>query len=134
MIDARCAEGCLTVEMEAASLLAVAQFRKVLLGQILYAGVPHARHVAYLRPLAQLSAGVEHRMRPADFHQRTFTRLAQTNLVSLSLIRCMAMLMPGVNLGQFQIHSTFTGQGKDTLLLFPRSSRPCAFTLAKPPG
>jgi uridine phosphorylase len=38
MIDARRAEGCLTVEMEAASLLAVAQFRKVLLGQILYAG------------------------------------------------------------------------------------------------
>lgn len=38
MIDARRAEGCLTVEMEAAALLAVAQFRKVLLGQILYAG------------------------------------------------------------------------------------------------
>lgn len=38
MIDARRAEGCLTVEMEAASLLAVAQFRKVQLGQILYAG------------------------------------------------------------------------------------------------
>lgn len=38
MIDARRAEGCLTVEMEAASLLAVAQFRRVLLGQILYAG------------------------------------------------------------------------------------------------
>ena len=38
MIDARRAEGCLTVEMEAASLLAVAQFRHVLLGQILYAG------------------------------------------------------------------------------------------------
>jgi uridine phosphorylase len=38
MIDARRAEGCLTVEMEAASLMAVAQFRKVLLGQILYAG------------------------------------------------------------------------------------------------
>ncbi len=38
MIDARCAEGCLTVEMEAASLMAVAQFRNVLLGQILYAG------------------------------------------------------------------------------------------------
>lgn len=38
MIDARRAEGCLTVEMEAASLIAVAQFRKVLLGQILYAG------------------------------------------------------------------------------------------------
>ena len=37
-IDARRAEGCLTVEMEAASLLAVAQFRKVPLGQILYAG------------------------------------------------------------------------------------------------
>ena len=38
MIGARRAEGCLTVEMEAASLLAVAQFRQVLLGQILYAG------------------------------------------------------------------------------------------------
>jgi len=38
MIDARRAEGCLTVEMEAASLLAVAQFRQVSLGQILYAG------------------------------------------------------------------------------------------------
>ncbi|GIV98600.1 nucleoside phosphorylase [Roseiflexus sp.] len=38
MIDVRRAEGCLTVEMEAAALLAVAQFRKVLLGQILYAG------------------------------------------------------------------------------------------------
>lgn len=37
-LDARRAEGCLTVEMEAASLMAVAQFRKVLLGQILYAG------------------------------------------------------------------------------------------------
>jgi uridine phosphorylase len=31
-------EGCLTVEMEAAALMAVAQFRKVALGQILYAG------------------------------------------------------------------------------------------------
>ncbi|MFO7584635.1 MAG: nucleoside phosphorylase [Anaerolineales bacterium] len=38
MIDARAAEGCLTVEMESAALMAVAQFRKVLLGQILYAG------------------------------------------------------------------------------------------------
>ncbi|GAP11830.1 uridine phosphorylase [Bellilinea caldifistulae] len=38
VIAARRAEGCLTVEMEAAALLAVAQFRKVLLGQILYAG------------------------------------------------------------------------------------------------
>lgn len=38
LIDTRRAEGCLTVEMEAASLMAVAQFRKVLLGQILYAG------------------------------------------------------------------------------------------------
>lgn len=38
MIDARRAEGCLTVEMEAAALLAVAQFRQVLLGQLLYAG------------------------------------------------------------------------------------------------
>jgi uridine phosphorylase len=38
MIDMRRNEGCLTVEMEAASLLAVAQFRNVLLGQFLYAG------------------------------------------------------------------------------------------------
>lgn len=37
-IERRRAEGCVTVEMEAASLLAVAQFRKVHLGQILYAG------------------------------------------------------------------------------------------------
>lgn len=38
VIDSRRAEGCLTVEMEAASLMAVAQFRKVLIGLILYAG------------------------------------------------------------------------------------------------
>jgi uridine phosphorylase len=31
-------EGCITVEMEAAALIAVAQHRKVLLGQVLYAG------------------------------------------------------------------------------------------------
>lgn len=37
-IALRRAEGCITVEMEAASLMAVAQFRNVLLGQILYAG------------------------------------------------------------------------------------------------
>lgn len=37
-IAARKAEGCLTVEMEAASLMAVAQFRGVVLGQVLYAG------------------------------------------------------------------------------------------------
>jgi uridine phosphorylase len=37
-IDMRLREGCLAVEMEAASLLAVAQFRKVTLGQLLYAG------------------------------------------------------------------------------------------------
>ncbi|CAG0937406.1 Uridine phosphorylase [Thermoflexales bacterium] len=37
-IAARQAEGCLTVEMEAASLLAVAQFREVVLGQVLYGG------------------------------------------------------------------------------------------------
>ena len=34
----RLSEGCLTVEMEAASLFAVAKFRGVPLGQILYAG------------------------------------------------------------------------------------------------
>jgi uridine phosphorylase len=34
----RLAEGCLTVEMEAASLLAVAQFRQVSLGLVLYGG------------------------------------------------------------------------------------------------
>jgi uridine phosphorylase len=38
MINARRAKGCRTVEMEATSLMAVAQFRRVLLGQILYAG------------------------------------------------------------------------------------------------
>jgi uridine phosphorylase len=37
-IAARRAEGCLAVEMEAAALMAVAQFRQVKLGQILYAG------------------------------------------------------------------------------------------------
>lgn len=37
-IAARREEGCLTVEMEAAGLMAVAEFRKVLLGQILYSG------------------------------------------------------------------------------------------------
>jgi len=37
-LERRRAEGCLTVEMEAASLMAVAQFRHVQLGQILYAG------------------------------------------------------------------------------------------------
>lgn len=31
-------EGCLTVEMEASALLAVARFRKVVLGQLLYCG------------------------------------------------------------------------------------------------
>jgi uncharacterized protein (DUF952 family)/uridine phosphorylase len=37
-INRRRAEGCLTVEMEAASLFAVAQFREVVAAQILYAG------------------------------------------------------------------------------------------------
>ncbi len=37
-IRLRCDEGCLTVEMEAAALFAVARFRHVLLGQILYGG------------------------------------------------------------------------------------------------
>ena len=37
-IATRKSEGCLTVEMEAASLLAVAQFRDVVLGQVLYGG------------------------------------------------------------------------------------------------
>jgi len=37
-IASRRAEGCLAVEMEASSLAAVAQFRNVALGQILYAG------------------------------------------------------------------------------------------------
>ena len=37
-IKARREEGCIAVEMEAASLMAVAQFRNVLYGQILYAG------------------------------------------------------------------------------------------------
>jgi uridine phosphorylase len=38
VIDTRIAEGCLTVEMETASLFSVARFRNVSLGQILYAG------------------------------------------------------------------------------------------------
>ncbi len=37
-IIARRNEGCLTVEMEAASLMAVAQFRSVALGQVVYGG------------------------------------------------------------------------------------------------
>jgi uridine phosphorylase len=37
-VAARKSEGCLTVEMEAASLIAVAQFRDVILGQVLYGG------------------------------------------------------------------------------------------------
>ena len=37
-IAARRGEGCLSVEMEAASLMAVAQFRGVILGQVLYGG------------------------------------------------------------------------------------------------
>lgn len=37
-IQARKSDGCLTVEMEAAALFAVAQFRGVLLAQILYGG------------------------------------------------------------------------------------------------
>jgi uridine phosphorylase len=37
-IAARKDEGCIVVEMEAASLLAVAQFRGVVLGQVLYGG------------------------------------------------------------------------------------------------
>jgi purine-nucleoside phosphorylase len=38
MIKRRGAEGCITVEMEAAAFFAVARFRKVRFGQILYAG------------------------------------------------------------------------------------------------
>jgi uridine phosphorylase len=38
MVARRQAQGCLTVEMEAAALLAVAQYRGVLLGQVLYGG------------------------------------------------------------------------------------------------
>jgi uridine phosphorylase len=37
-VRARRAEGCLTVEMEAAAFFAVAQFRRVRFGQLLYAG------------------------------------------------------------------------------------------------
>jgi uridine phosphorylase len=37
-IASRRREGCLTVEMEAASMMAVAQFRGVHFGQVLYAG------------------------------------------------------------------------------------------------
>lgn len=37
-VNARKAEGCLTVEMETASFFAVAQFREVIFGQLLYGG------------------------------------------------------------------------------------------------
>jgi uridine phosphorylase len=37
-IESRKSEGCIAVEMEAASMMAVAQFRQVAFGQILYAG------------------------------------------------------------------------------------------------
>jgi len=37
-IARRLSEGCMTVEMEAASLMAVAQFRQVVLGQVVYGG------------------------------------------------------------------------------------------------
>lgn len=37
-ITRRRAEGCLTVEMEAAGMMAVAEFRQVILGQVLYSG------------------------------------------------------------------------------------------------
>ena len=37
-IDRRKEEGCLTVEMEAAGLIAVAEFREVIFGQVLYGG------------------------------------------------------------------------------------------------
>jgi uridine phosphorylase len=37
-VQLRRAEGCLTVEMEAAAFFAIAQFRQVVFGQILYAG------------------------------------------------------------------------------------------------
>ncbi len=37
-ISRRKGEGCLTVEMEAAAMMAVAQFREVILGQVLYGG------------------------------------------------------------------------------------------------
>lgn len=37
-INLRVSEGCLTVEMEASALLAVSQFRKVELGQLIYGG------------------------------------------------------------------------------------------------
>lgn len=37
-VERRVAEGCLTVEMEAAALFAVARFRQVTFGQVLYAG------------------------------------------------------------------------------------------------
>ena len=37
-IAMRKSEGCVTVEMEAASLMAVAQFREITLGQVLYGG------------------------------------------------------------------------------------------------
>jgi len=38
LVAARSQEGCQVIEMEAAGLMAVAQFRNVVLGQVLYGG------------------------------------------------------------------------------------------------
>ena len=38
LVDQRVGEGCLTVEMEAAAMIAVARYRKVTFGQVLYGG------------------------------------------------------------------------------------------------
>jgi nucleoside phosphorylase len=57
MVRQRRAEGCMSVEMEAAAFFAVARFRRVCLGQILYAGDdvsgPEWRHRRWIR-LAQV--------------------------------------------------------------------------------
>jgi len=65
----RRAEGCLTVEMEAAALFAVARFRKVVLGQLLYAGDD---------------------VSGADWDQRGWDRLARTrrDLFDLAMDAC----------------------------------------------
>jgi len=71
-IDLRVSEGCVTVEMEAAAFFAVAKFRSVVLGQILYGG-------------DDLS-GIK-------WDSRNWNRLEdlRTNLVDLSMAICLEL-------------------------------------------
>ncbi|MHB1294854.1 MAG: nucleoside phosphorylase [Anaerolineae bacterium] len=70
-VAARRAEGCLSVEMEAAALFAVAQFRGVPLGQILYAGDD--------------VSGVD--WDPRDWHIRHVTRAGVLELAAEACLR-----------------------------------------------